>query len=138
VEERVRVLRVIARLNVGGPALHVSYLAKGLTERGYDTMLVAGRVGDSEGSMEYASRELGVEPHYLAPLKRDISAWSDSAAMWSIRGSAFVNAGHAGSPPPFGSKVVAKFVQYVRTRSDIASSFGVGGGRRCSRSWRNT
>jgi len=86
VEERVRVLRVIARLNVGGPALHVSYLAKGLTERGYDTMLVAGRVGDSEGSMEYASRELGVEPHYLAPLKRDISAWSDSAAMWSIRG----------------------------------------------------
>jgi hypothetical protein len=59
VEERVRVLRVIARLNVGGPALHVSYLAKGLTERGYDTMLVAGRVGDSEGSMEYASRELG-------------------------------------------------------------------------------
>jgi glycosyltransferase involved in cell wall biosynthesis len=86
VEERVRVLRVIARLNVGGPALHVSYLTKGLDERGYDTMLVAGRVGGSEGSMEYASRELGVEPHYLAPLKRDISAWSDSAAMWSIRG----------------------------------------------------
>ena len=32
----IRVLRVIARLNVGGPALHVTYLARGLAERGYD------------------------------------------------------------------------------------------------------
>jgi glycosyltransferase involved in cell wall biosynthesis len=85
VEERVRVLRVIARLNVGGPALHVSYLTKGLTERGYDTILVAGQVGGTEGSMEYASRELGVEPHFLTPLRRDISAWSDTAAVFKLR-----------------------------------------------------
>jgi glycosyltransferase involved in cell wall biosynthesis len=85
VEERVRVLRVIARLNVGGPALHVSYLTKGLTERGYDTILVAGQVGGTEGSMEYASRELDVEPHLLSPLRRDISAWSDSAAVFQLR-----------------------------------------------------
>ena len=58
-DERIRVLRVIARMNVGGPALHVSYLTKGLADRGYDTTLVAGRVGDDEGSMEYAARELG-------------------------------------------------------------------------------
>jgi glycosyltransferase involved in cell wall biosynthesis len=85
VEERVRVLRVIARLNVGGPALHVSYLTKGLAERGYDTMLVAGQVDGSEGSMEYASRELGVEPHFLGPLRRDISAWSDTASVLQVR-----------------------------------------------------
>ena len=38
----VRVLRVIARLNMGGPALHVAYLSAGLADRGYDTTLVAG------------------------------------------------------------------------------------------------
>ena len=41
-ERPVRVMRVIARLNMGGPALHVSYLAAGLKERGYETTLVSG------------------------------------------------------------------------------------------------
>ena len=41
-ERPVKVLRVIARLNVGGPALHVSYLTRGLRDRGYETTLVAG------------------------------------------------------------------------------------------------
>src|SRR4029450_6189870 len=38
----IRVLRLIARLNMGGPALHVTYLAQGLAARGYETTLVAG------------------------------------------------------------------------------------------------
>jgi glycosyltransferase involved in cell wall biosynthesis len=42
VPDVVRVVRVIARLNMGGPALHVAYLTAGLRERGYDTTLVAG------------------------------------------------------------------------------------------------
>ena len=57
----IRVLRVIARLNVGGPALHVSYLSRGLDEIGYETTLVAGKIGGAEGSMEYVADELGRE-----------------------------------------------------------------------------
>ena len=78
-------MRVIARLNVGGPALHVSYLTKGLAERGYDTTLVAGQVGEAEGSMEYAARELGVEPLLLPALQRDIAARPDIAAILRVR-----------------------------------------------------
>jgi len=51
VPERVKVLRVIARLNVGGPALHVAYLTAGLADRGYETLLVAGTVARGEESM---------------------------------------------------------------------------------------
>ena len=40
--EPIRILRVIARLNVGGPALHVSYLTRELDKIGYETTLVAG------------------------------------------------------------------------------------------------
>jgi len=47
-EQRIKVLRVIARLNVGGPALHVAYLTEGLAERGYDTTLVAGSLALGE------------------------------------------------------------------------------------------
>src|SRR5688500_1034422 len=81
----IRVLRVIARLNIGGPALHVSYLARGLDERGYETTLVAGQVGPEEGSMEYAVREQGVEPLFVPALQRDIAVGADLAAVRQLR-----------------------------------------------------
>jgi hypothetical protein len=52
---------VIARLNTGGPALHVSYLTSGLRERGYETTLVAGSLARGEGSMAYIAEERGIE-----------------------------------------------------------------------------
>jgi glycosyltransferase involved in cell wall biosynthesis len=85
VDEPIRVLRVIARLNVGGPSLHVAYLSAGLAERGYETKLVAGRVSEGEGSMEYMVRELGVEPVFIRQLHREISAASDLAAVSVLR-----------------------------------------------------
>jgi glycosyltransferase involved in cell wall biosynthesis len=77
----IRVLRVIARLNVGGPALHVSYLSSELDRIGYETTLVAGRVGGSEGSMEYVAEQLGVKPLYVPELQREISAFADAGAV---------------------------------------------------------
>ena len=78
--EPIRILRVIARLNVGGPALHVSYLSRELDKLGYETTLVAGSIGGSEGSMEYVAEELGVKPVYLPALQREISPLQDLAA----------------------------------------------------------
>ena len=72
--EPIRVLRVIARLNMGGPALHVAYLSAGLAERGYETTLVAGSLARGEGSMAYVAEELGVEIVKLdALLARDLA-----------------------------------------------------------------
>ena len=79
-ERPIRVLRVIARLNVGGPALHVSYLSRELDRIGYETTLVAGRIGSDEGSMEYVADELGVQPRYVPALQRDISPVADAVA----------------------------------------------------------
>jgi glycosyltransferase involved in cell wall biosynthesis len=82
--ERVRVLRVIARLNVGGPALHVSYLTRGLDERGYETTLVTGSIGPGEGSMAYVADELGVQPVYVPELQREISFGDERQATAAI------------------------------------------------------
>lgn len=76
----IRVVRVIARLNVGGPALHVSYLSRELDRIGYETTLVAGSVAGSEGSMEYVADELGVDPVYVPELQREISPLADAVA----------------------------------------------------------
>jgi glycosyltransferase involved in cell wall biosynthesis len=74
------VLRVIARLNVGGPALHVSYLSRELDLLGYETTLVAGSLGGSEGSMDYVPDQLGVKPLYVPELQREISPLADLLA----------------------------------------------------------
>ena len=78
--DAIRVLRVIARLNVGGPALHVSYLASGLEERGYRTTLVAGELARGEGSMTFVAERLGVPVVPLAQLHRDVSPLRDAVA----------------------------------------------------------
>jgi glycosyltransferase involved in cell wall biosynthesis len=77
----IKVLRVIARLNVGGPTLHVAYLTRGLAPLGYETTLVAGRVGPNEGSMDYVAAETGVQPLYIGSLQRNLSVLADGAAL---------------------------------------------------------
>src|SRR5438105_12597046 len=46
---RIRVLRVIARMNIGGPALQVVNLTEGLDPRRFETILLAGYTGPDEG-----------------------------------------------------------------------------------------
>ena len=82
--EPIRVLRLIARLNMGGPALHVAYLTKGLEERGYETTLAAGSIGRGEGSMSFVAEELGVEVLPIPQLHRDISPLYDTQSVTSI------------------------------------------------------
>jgi glycosyltransferase involved in cell wall biosynthesis len=80
----IRVVRVIARLNVGGPALHVTYLARGLAERGYETTLVAGDVGPGEESMAFVAERAGVEVVRLPGLSRELSPVHDAIAAWRL------------------------------------------------------
>ncbi len=77
---RVKILRVIARLNMGGPALHVAYLTAGLRERGYDTTLVAGSLARGEDSMAFVAEGRGVEVVRIDELGREISPLRDLAA----------------------------------------------------------
>jgi glycosyltransferase involved in cell wall biosynthesis len=78
---RVKVLRVIARLNVGGPALHVAYLTAGLAERGFDTTLVAGTLARGEASMESAAERRGVHIETIEQLHREIAPLRDARAV---------------------------------------------------------
>ena len=80
----IRVVRVIARLNMGGPALHVTYLARGLQTRGYETTLVAGDVGRGEESMAFVAEQAGVEVVPLHGLSRELSPFHDAVAAWRV------------------------------------------------------
>jgi glycosyltransferase involved in cell wall biosynthesis len=69
--ETIRLVRIIARLNVGGPAIQALSLTRLLEPRGYRTRLVRGRESADEGSMDYLARELGVVPTLVDSMKRD-------------------------------------------------------------------
>ena len=83
-DERIKILRVIARLNMGGPALHVAYLTEGLRKRGYDTTLVAGSLARGEDSMAFVADAHGVEIVQIDQLGREISPLRDLMATISL------------------------------------------------------
>ena len=57
-DTRIRVLRVIARLNVGGPAIHATLLNERLDPARYDARLVAGvEAADEGGYLELHGRQ---------------------------------------------------------------------------------
>lgn len=69
----MKILRIIARLNVGGPARHVVWLSEKLRPLGYETTLVAGTVPDGEEDMAYFAAEHGVEPVFIKEMSRELS-----------------------------------------------------------------
>lgn len=84
---KLRVLRIITRLNIGGPALHVAILTRRLDPSRFETLLVAGQEAPSEGSMLSLGR-LGedVRPMRVPELVRRISPLSDLRALWRVHG----------------------------------------------------
>ena len=75
--EPIRILRVIARLNMGGPAIHVSNLAAGLETRGYHTTLVAGSLARGEDSMAFVAERLGVKVVDVPDMQREVAPLHD-------------------------------------------------------------
>ncbi len=69
----MKIVRIIARLNVGGPAKHVVWLTAGLQAADSETMLVAGTVPVGEEDMGYFADELGVKPFFIAEMSREVS-----------------------------------------------------------------
>ena len=79
----MKVVRVIARLNVGGPAKHVVWLTKGLQSSECETLLVAGTVPPGEDDMGYFATEMGVSPHFVQEMSREISP-KDAVTVWKL------------------------------------------------------
>ncbi len=49
--EHVRIARIIARLNVGGPARHTVWLTEALNDGDFESVLIAGTVPSGEQDM---------------------------------------------------------------------------------------
>jgi len=83
-ERPIKVMQIIARLNVGGAAVHVALLASHLHPPAYDSILVAGRVGADEGDMTYYAEGLGVTPVIVEELGRSLHPTRDLRTLWVL------------------------------------------------------
>ncbi|HTG88396.1 MAG TPA: glycosyltransferase, partial [Pyrinomonadaceae bacterium] len=81
--KQTRIVRIIARLNVGGPAKHVVWLTAGLQDANYRSLLVAGSVPSGEEDMSYFADEAGVKPFYIPEMSREISL-KDAVTVWKL------------------------------------------------------
>ena len=81
----LRIMHTIARLNVGGAALHVLQLAHEQARRGHEVVVVAGTLAAGEESMEYVADELGVPVLKLPVLQRELSPRGDTRAIVALR-----------------------------------------------------
>jgi glycosyltransferase involved in cell wall biosynthesis len=80
----IRILRIIARLNVGGPAIHVTLLTEKLGAPDYESTLVCGTIGDDEGDMRYYAETHGVTPVILPELGRSLHPIRDLRTIWKV------------------------------------------------------
>jgi glycosyltransferase involved in cell wall biosynthesis len=81
----VKILRLIARLNIGGPAIQAVNLSSELSGNHYQTLLVCGRLSSGEGDMTYLADEKKVEPLVIQEFGRDISLLDDLKSFFIIR-----------------------------------------------------
>ena len=79
-----KILRIIARLNIGGPAIHTVLLTAFLDKEQFESILICGNISKDEGSMLYYAEEHGVKPLIIPDLRRELNLWSDLLALIKI------------------------------------------------------
>jgi glycosyltransferase involved in cell wall biosynthesis len=79
-----RILRIINRLNLGGPTYNVAYLTRYLQPE-YETMLVSGQIDETEASSGHILDQLNIQPRYVEHMYRELNPWKDRKGYQEIR-----------------------------------------------------
>jgi glycosyltransferase involved in cell wall biosynthesis len=77
-------MRLIARLNVGGPAIHTTLLTERLDPTRYESKLVTGVETDREGNMLELMGDRGVQPIIIPSLGRELSPTNDLKTLTQV------------------------------------------------------
>ncbi|MFA5147131.1 MAG: glycosyltransferase family 4 protein [Candidatus Omnitrophota bacterium] len=80
----IKVLRIIARLNIGGPAVQAILLTNALNSGGFESMLVSGMVDRGEAEMTFLLKEYGVRPVFIRRFARPINPLNDVISFFAI------------------------------------------------------
>lgn len=84
VKEKIRVLRIINRFNIGGPTYNAVFLSRYLSDD-FETLLVGGLPEEGETDSLHIAAEYNVKPLLIREMKREPSFSSDRQAYKRIQ-----------------------------------------------------
>lgn len=79
--KKIKVFEIVTRLNIGGPAVNVIYLAALLDKSKFDVKLITGKESEAEGNMFYLCEKKNVEYIFLKRLQRELDFFKDLSAL---------------------------------------------------------
>jgi glycosyltransferase involved in cell wall biosynthesis len=82
--ERIKVLRIVSRLNIGGPSIHCTLLTKGLHKNRFRSKLLIGKTSPHEGEMSYMINSDNSFLLQVPELQREINIFKDTTAFLKI------------------------------------------------------
>jgi len=84
-KKKIKILRIISRLAVGGSTYHAIVLTAHQDKEVFDCVLVRGTEGETEGSMLEFARQKGLKSIcYIPEMEREISLKRDILAFWKL------------------------------------------------------
>lgn len=83
-DKKIKIIRIIARLNIGGPAINASILSADLDKKRFDTKVLYGSLAEGEAGLENMMRSSNVDMVLIPELGREISPIDDIRAFWKI------------------------------------------------------
>jgi len=86
---KIKILQIIARLNIGGPAIYIILLTAGLNNEraeglAFESTLVTGVEGKYEGNMLDLAAAKGVEPIIIPQLRRNVDPLGGLIALFKL------------------------------------------------------
>jgi len=81
-----KVLRILTRLNIGGPSIHAALLSTRLDSRRFATCLVVGEPDPTEGDLSGLIDARSARLIRLNGLRRQIRPWADFTTFWRLVG----------------------------------------------------
>ena len=83
-KHKIRVLRVISRMNIGGPSIHVKNLTEGLNKKKYESKVIAGSLSHNEGDMSYLISSGKGKIDKISELQRELNPLKDLIALFKL------------------------------------------------------
>lgn len=80
---KIKVVRIITRLNIGGPAVHVVLLSEGVNKDRFETILVTGALGKGEEAYRKEG-QVKADARFITSMKRVISPINDLRAFYNL------------------------------------------------------
>lgn len=82
--QSVKVIRVITRLNIGGPSRQAILLTEAFNQNGSESQLVSGTVSQREGDLHDEVLQRGIPFHQVHELGRELSIGKDLVSFWKL------------------------------------------------------